>query len=506
MPDVDAPITRGGEKRRFLTFHAGERLYALPVEEVLEVIPTPSVARIPGAPPSMLGIANLRGTAISVASLNGLLGRETTKESILSRAIVLDGSQRVAVAVDAIKSFVSVDLQVLDTDGSMLAAEGGEHLAGAFRLNEAVVRILDIGVLLARAFVKRPALTPAPTVQRPGHSAAAPAIQSAPWIKYVVFAINGQLYALEADMISEIVSAPALATVVPQTEAVVLGLMPYRGGILPLLVMSGLLGLSARDEAGPDEKVIVTRVKGALVGLLVDRAHSIVSADPALLEPLPAMLAARAGGESRVKAIYRGGEGGGLISILASDKLFRESIMQQLSAREASQPQARDGPPEQTQRAMLAFKLGSEEFALPVDCVEEVALVPDNISRIPKAPKFLDGVINHRGNVLPVIDQARRFDMAASMPSPGRRLVIIQSRQHRAALVVTSVSEILHISDTQLQPPPDVTGQAMRYVEGVVNLHDKGRIIFLLNPGELLSDSERSRLNRFSGGQGPVSS
>ena len=61
----------------------------------------------------------------------------------------------------------------------------------------------------------------------------------------------------------------------------------------------------------------------------------------------------------------------------------------------------------------LVFRLDDNEFALPIDAVEEVARVPDQITRLPKTPKFLEGVVNLRGEVLPVVDQRRRFDMQA---------------------------------------------------------------------------------------------
>ena len=57
------------------------------------------------------------------------------------------------------------------------------------------------------------------------------------------------------------------------------------------------------------------------------------------------------------------------------------------------------------------FRLGDDEFGLPIDAVDEVARVPDQITRVPKTPKFLEGVVNLRGEVLPVVDQRRRFDM-----------------------------------------------------------------------------------------------
>ncbi len=67
--------------------------------------------------------------------------------------------------------------------------------------------------------------------------------------------------------------------------------------------------------------------------------------------------------------------------------------------------------------------LDDDEFALPIDAVDEVAQVPAQITRVPKTPKFLEGVVNLRGTVLPVIDQRRRFDMPKREQTKGRRLV-----------------------------------------------------------------------------------
>ena len=61
----------------------------------------------------------------------------------------------------------------------------------------------------------------------------------------------------------------------------------------------------------------------------------------------------------------------------------------------------------------MVFRLGDDEFGLPIEAVDEVARVPDQITRLPKTPKFLEGVVNLRGEVLPVVDQRRRFDMPA---------------------------------------------------------------------------------------------
>ena len=145
----------------------------------------------------------------------------------------------------------------------------------------------------------------------------------------------------------------------------------------------------------------------------------------------------------------------------------------------------------------LVFRLGEDEFGLPIEAVDEVARVPDQITRVPKTPKFLEGVVNLRGEVLPVVDQRRRFDMPASENAEGRRLVVVRSERHRAGLIVDSVSEVLRSDAGAIAPAPDLTGEATRLVNGVINLETAGRMVLVLDPAELLSRAERGLLDAF---------
>jgi purine-binding chemotaxis protein CheW len=149
------------------------------------------------------------------------------------------------------------------------------------------------------------------------------------------------------------------------------------------------------------------------------------------------------------------------------------------------------------ERQFLVFRLGDDEFGLPVESVDEVARVPEQITRLPKAPKFLEGVVNLRGEVLPVVDQRRRFDMPKLERTEGRRLIVVHTERHRAGLIVDSVSEVLRSSADAIEAAPDLTGDITRLVHGVINLEGQRRIVLLLDPAELLTRAERGLLDAF---------
>lgn len=173
--------------------------------------------------------------------------------------------------------------------------------------------------------------------------------------------------------------------------------------------------------------------------------------------------------------------------------------MEKLKATRASDQSAGAEPAshEETQQ-FLVFRLGDEEFGLPIAAVEEVARLPETIARVPKTPKFLEGVVNLRGEVLPVIDQRKRFNMPALGASAAQRLVVVRTERHLAGLIVDSVSEVLRAGAGTIDQTPDLAGETTKLVRAVVNLEAQNRIILLLDPPELLTRAERGLLDTFA--------
>ena len=488
--------------RRYLTFRLAQRLYALSAEDIAEVIAVPAAARVPHSPPALLGIANLRGAVLPLVGLRQLLGRPPDSGSAI--AVVLDGAAPVALVVDAVDSLVAVEQSRIETREAELGAESGELLSGAFQTGAAgeVAKILDVRSLLGAAFAQRSVR------QRQLRSASDAAAQTsdarqAPDAQMLVtFEVAGQEYALSIEAVQEILPAPDSVTRVARTEAVVLGVISLREKLLPLLSLRGLLGFAPGQAAGTREKVVVMKLGRGQVGLVADQARAVLAAPAASIDPIPEVLAARTGGEARIKGIYRAEAGRRLVSILSPEQLFREDVMQKLGTAAAAEgtPRVQSTPlgeAAQDELKFLVFRLGPDEFALPIEAVDEVGQVPAQVTRLPKTPKFLEGVINLRGDVLPVVDQRRRFDMPDRDAAQRPRLVVVRSERHRAGIIVDSVSDVLRVAGNALEPAPDLTDEIARLVRGVINLEKAGRMVLVLDPVELLTPAERRLLDTF---------
>jgi purine-binding chemotaxis protein CheW len=497
MKNTNRGATPVAEAHRYLVFRVEDHLYALPADAIAEVIPTPVAARVPLAPKALLGVANLRGSVLPLVSLRGLLGMEIATAGG-SHAIVLSCEAPVAIAVDDVETLARVDQADVQTQPANLGAEPGERLLSVFSLrgDRAAVKVLDIQALLSQAFAQRNR----PHRQPNDKNVAIERAQAESFARretLVTFTIEGQEFAFPLETVQEVISLPTDVIKAPRLDAPVVGMMAFRDRLLPLLSLRALLGFALTQSKDGREKIVVASIGGTSVGLVADRARAIVSADPDLIEPAPAVLAARMGGETRVKSIYRGEGGRRLISILAPEQLFREDVMQRLNAGQDAPRLTFQGQASGEERQFLVFRLGDDEFGIPIEAVDEVARVPPQITRVPKTPKFLEGVVNLRGEVLPVVDQRRRFDMPKMGQSEGRRLVVVRSERHRAGLVVDSVSQVLGARTDAITDAPHLTGDITRLVRGVINIEKDGRIVLVLDPSELLTTAERGMLDDF---------
>jgi purine-binding chemotaxis protein CheW len=148
---------------------------------------------------------------------------------------------------------------------------------------------------------------------------------------------------------------------------------------------------------------------------------------------------------------------------------------------------------------MISFSIGSERFGVPILVVQEIIMM-SSITEIPNSPDFVEGVINLRGNIIPVIDLRKRLRLrgyakeASATPKPGTRILVVEIEGNVTGFIVDSVAKVITISASRIAPPPDiiVAGVQSLYISGVVHL-DQG-ILVILDFRRILSMEERDAL------------
>jgi purine-binding chemotaxis protein CheW len=477
-----------------LTFFLGKERFAAAASDIAEVLRPPRVVRVPNGPHSLLGLAGLGGAPTPVISLARLLDRPE-RPSASSRVLVLRGQAPIGLEVERVAGLAAVAIEAAPASdahqgfGRLYAAEGE------------ALRLIDLDGLLRRAFA----------AGLGGRSGAAPAAaaavedaqQAEGELALLGFELAGQLYGLPLDEVQAVLAAPSGLATLPQSDDAALGVVSTQDRLLPLVSLHRLLGLQAEPQRGG--RVVVIRIGDSEVGLVVDRLQPIVRLPPGAVDPAPAVLN-RTQGEAQVQSIGRP-SGGPLMAILSGARLFRDEKLMQIlddgrdvhsadTAASAAEPQER----------FLIFRLGAEEYGLPLSAVDEVVRLPEHLTRVPKAPAFIEGVVNLRGRVIPVVDQHSRFGSEAGAGQGGgrgesecrgegrRRAVVVTVDGRPVGFIVDAVSGIVSLRASQIEPTPALTAGAGELFTRVASLDGGARLILLIEPREMLDRVERDLL------------
>jgi len=148
---------------------------------------------------------------------------------------------------------------------------------------------------------------------------------------------------------------------------------------------------------------------------------------------------------------------------------------------------------------LVIFDLATEAYGVDIGAVREIIRMQD-ITRVPRTPEFVEGVINLRGKVIPVIDLRKRFALPVTEQNKDNRIVVVDIGGQDIGVVVDAVTEVLRIAADSVEPPSSViTSADSEYLLGIAKLED--RLIILLDLERVLSDEERNVLSdkRLSG-------
>jgi len=125
-----------------------------------------------------------------------------------------------------------------------------------------------------------------------------------------------------------------------------------------------------------------------------------------------------------------------------------------------------------------------------IDAVQEIVRVPPELTRIPNTPDFIEGVINLRGAVLPVVDQRRRFRMESVERNDRQRIMVFTLNGVKTGFIVDFVSEVRRIPLSAIAPAPELSEEQRRIIRKVANLESEKRMILLLDVVQLLNAEE----------------
>jgi purine-binding chemotaxis protein CheW len=499
----DSLGTDGSETRQFVTFMSGNEVFAVDMAPVQEIIRIPQMVRVPLAPPALEGLSNLRGKVLPIVSLRRIFGFEDREPDDASRAVVIDMGQPLGFVVDKVSSVLGVEPGQIESVGSIRATVNTDLLAGLIKDvgGHAMIMVLDFKKLIAREFTELASLTKAAgiaTIQSSEATTEEEAISDE--LQMVSFEVANQEYAIAIEDVQEIVQIPETIIHVPHSDAHVLGVMTLRNRLLPLVSLRRMFALAER--AVDDHcRIVVVSLGSSSVGVVMDSVNEVLRVPRSVVDSVPPMLA-REGDLADISDICRIDGGKRLVSIISARNLFRHSAVKEAlntveTMRKDEERELAAGAEEEKtddDEQVVVFRLGKEEFGVPIASVQEIVRVPDQLTHVPKAPPFVEGVINLRGTVLPVIDLRKRLGLSAVDRSDRQRIMVFLIAELRTGFIVDSVAEVLRIHKSSIESAPKLSGAENRLLARMANLEKQKRLVQLIDPAHLVEGDQIASL------------
>ena len=514
---ADEPV---GHENQFVTFCVEGEMFAVPMGPVQEIIRMPEVARLPLAPASLDGLANLRGRVLPIVNLRRLFGCAQRPHDDATRAVVIHLGQPLGFVVDRVASVLSVEPSEVESASAIQSIVNADYLTGVIKRTNAdgqpeMLMVLDFAKLVEHEFssLHRAAenLAHSHLLTKSDSDAARELVSDE--LRLVSFSVAEQEYGIEIADVQEIVQLPEQITALPNAAHHVLGLISLRQRLLPLVSLRALFGLPY-EALSEHHRIVVVALPGNMtVGLVTDAVKEVLSVSRNQVEAVPGVLASGAAMQE-FSGICRLDGGRRLLSVIATQKLLGLQAVQEAMQLAASQSDEQQGDDVRAMSVeahateedmqVVIFRLGAEEFGVPIMSVQEIVRVPEQLTRVPKTPAFVEGVINLRGTVLPVIDQRTRLGMEMMERNDRQRIMVYLMGNLRTGFIVDSVAEVLRIPRSQVALTPELSVDQSRLITHVAKLEGDKRMVMLLDPAYLLEGAEMEEVALLSEEKGMV--
>ncbi|MBF0523635.1 MAG: chemotaxis protein CheW [Deltaproteobacteria bacterium] len=484
------------EERQLVCFRLADEEFGVDIKTVREIVRVPEITYIPRAPQYVSGIANLRGNVLPVIDGRRRLFLPEAEATERTRVLILDvqgtTTGMVVDAVSEVKRVATSDEEpppsVIQSgvDQSFLSGviklDGGKRLIMVIRPEEIVN--IDTSVAAAR----KETLYHNQKTEESQTKKQDELVER----QLVSFVVGEEEYAFDIGVVKEILRLTEI-TAVPNAPHYVRGLFTVRNVLLPLLDLRIILGMPEMEAS--DQRVLVIEVEGLTLGLMVDKVNEVLRVPMAVIDQTPRL--ASSGRE--LQAVARLDDGKRLILILDQRGLIDVEEVGAIMGDDqtGSTVSSKTGISIEEEQ-LVTFLLGGEEYGIEITQVQEINRLGE-ITRLPKAPAFLAGVTNLRGQVVPLVNLRRRFSLPDQEADDRTRIIIVELDGARTGIIVDQVNEVLRLSAKDIEPTPQIVSSGRdedqgEFMSGVCKANEGNRMILLLDTGKLFSSKEQKEI------------
>jgi len=420
------------------------------VEQILEV---PLITPVPLTGSEILGVCVIAGKIINVIDVNQIINYKKSNITKNSRILKLYNKD-IAFLVDSIEAIIQVKEENLE--------ENGDIISHFYKEDDNVVMILDIEKILEKTSVETYEPIKIDKIEQNIEE-----VNNTNEFKRVLFfKAGGENFAIDIEILREIIY---VSEITPVSNSDILGVITLRDKVLNVIDINEILGFSSNEISEKSRILVATDGKKALA-FLVDEVEAVKNIEVSLIEKVNIS-------EELIEGVYKGER---IYSIISS--AFIRSLIDKYYTEEENVEIHK----ESNVSEIAVFRIDNEEFAFDIEDVQEI-IKYEEITPVPDAPEFIEGILNLRGQVIPIMSLPKRLDFEERIDEK-TKIIVCLIRNERIGFIVDDVVEILFVEDKYISKAKNEDA----LFDEVINLED--RVILKIKVENLLDEESLEQI------------
>jgi len=453
----------------------GDELFAFNGDKVEQILRVSEITPVPLTDKRIKGVSSISGKIVTIVDIGLLLSTNAIDEKLTNTRIltVNYNGNGYGILVNEVLGMTSVD-----NDNYEVVEKEDEKIAGFYKKDDDIFQIINESVvissltLLSFEPIKLDGSKDENTLNTNDKN------QVDNDDRYLFLNLGNETFAITLEMTREIIFVPKHITPIKESGKNVMGIITLRNELITALSLRTLLGFEDTEET-EDSRLLIINQNGTSLALLVDSIEEVKIVEKEAIETLPARFS-----DSKINAIYKSKEG---ITSLIDKNFLKKLIEEYFIEEEKNTIDEVDNKSNNTMKAgdddmseIAVFEIGQEEFAMEIEDLQEIIKYTE-ITPIPEAPTFVDGVINLRGLVIPIVSLPERLNFEKKITAKSKILVCLIAKE-RIGLLVDDVNEILFIDDKFVSK----SGSEESLFSDVITLNNGKRVILKLRTESIL--------------------
>lgn len=471
------------DKSEVVVFYINGTEYALPVANVREIIRMPHLIKPPNAQETVKGMCNLRGEFLTVIDTELLLNGTSKEPDELSRIIVLEnGSQNTGIISDKVFGIISIGKNnVKEAPANIRGVDEG-YVNGIIISDNGnrVIILLNVESIIKQGKQVRADKKYKLETDRDKSSFK---IKKTEEEKFILYNICDGEYGINACHVKEIIRIPQISKSLNGQDFIE-GMFSYRNEIIPIINIGRLLGLGG-CQINEFSRVIVISLNGFSFGILADKLSCIVTVQNHMIKNSNYLTESSSEYISKFLSLDNGKK---LVLIIEPHTIIDLAAYGSKFCVSNAMPDYSidENLKKQSYEHIVAFKLDNQEYAVDIGNVKEIRKIKC-ITRIPKAPYFIDGMTDLRGEMIPIMNLRKIFSMQNIYTYSEDKIIVAEYKNKKIGMLIDNVSEIIKVPKINVEDIPLTDNKSIKnYIYKIAKLNDNMRTVMILNIPELV--------------------